>query len=745
MDSFDKTWQRLFAEDEDGKPTKSGRAGCMVNTTLLVLAGLLGLFILLGVLRGFFTEWLWFDSLGYSSVYTTILWTKVGVFFLAAAFFLVVFLGNLVLATRLSPKTESKFWPWAIVSRLRSMLRINVILGTALLSLIFGMVAQGNWEVILRYLNGQPFGMTDPVFQREISFYIFSLPFLNLLQGWLMGVLIVTVLGSAGVYLLSYGIQRIKFDYSRRVMAHIGGILILILGLFAWSYWLGIWELVFSSQGTVFGAGYTDLHASLPAQWILLVVVVIIIGVVLVSIFRRSYRLPLYALGAWIVIGIVAGGIYPALVQRLQVEPNELDREEQYINYNIQFTNQAFALDRIVEEQFAAEDAPTPADIAQNQLTVSNIRLWDPRPLKSTYNQLQSFRPYYDFYDVDIDRYMIDGKYRQVMLSARELSADKLPSEAQTWINRRLQFTHGYGFTMSPVNEIGTDGLPVLQMRDIPPTGVLELTQPEIYYGEKTNDYVIVKTKTEELDYATGAETVYGFYQGDGGVSLNGFIRRLVYAWQFGDFNILISGQLTSESRILYNRNIQRRVNQLAPFLKLDSDPYLVNLEGRLFWIQDAYTISDRYPYSEPVNNGLNYIRNSVKAVIDAYNGSVIFYITDSSDALIQTYRAIFPELFVSMDLIPESLRAHLRYPEDMFSIQATVYQTYHMRDARVFYNKEDLWAVPNEVYFGNQQQPMDPYYVIMKLPGQEKEEFLLMQPFTPANKDIAIGWLAAR
>jgi len=475
-----------------------------------------------------------------------------------------------------------------------------------------------------------------------------------------------------------------------------------------------------------------------------LVVVVIFMGIILVSVLRRNFRWPLYGLVGWIVAAIIVGGIFPALVQRFQVQPNELARERPYIEYNIQFTREAFALSQLEEQPFPAEEAPSLQDVEQNEVTINNIRLWDHRPLKDTYNQIQSIRLYYDFHDVDVDRYLIDGEYRQVMLSARELSAEKLAVEAQTWVNRRLQFTHGYGIALSPVNEVSAEGLPILWVKDIPPVGDFSIERPQVYFGEKTNDYVIVGTKTEEFDYPMGDENVYGYYQGEDGVSLDSFIRRLVYAWQFTDFNILISGELTPESRVLYYRNIQERVNHLAPFLELDSDPYLVVMEGRLFWIQDAYTTTDRYPYSEPLGGGLNYIRNSVKAVIDAYDGSVTFYIIDPEDALIRTYQAIFPQLFAPAGQMPESLRVHLRYPEDMFNIQASVYQSYHMRDARVFYNKEDLWAVPKEVYAGTEQL-MEPYYIIMRLPDEEKEEFLLMLPFTPVRKNNTIGWLAAR
>ena len=747
LDSLYRQWQQLqrwFPQKKGREAAPPARRQWATARIFLIAAGILLLFVLINVFKGVYTEWLWFSSLGYGSVYATILKTKVLVFFLAAIIFGLLFLGNLVLATRLAPKTEAHLWPWEIVRRLQPILRLNVILVTVVLSIIFGLVAQGNWEVILRFFNGQPFGIADPVFHEEVSFYVFSLPFLHSLQGWLMGVLTITLLGSAGVYLLSYTVQRLKFDFALPVLSHIGGLVIAILGLFAWGYRLNIWELVFSTQGVVFGASYADMHAKLPAQWILFSVVLICMALVVVSILRHNFRWLAYGIGGWIVAAILIGSIFPTLIQRFQVQPNELALETPYIEYNIQFTREAFALNRIEEQSFPAEDTPSPQDVAQNEATINNIRLWDHRPLKDTYNQIQAIRLYYDFNDVDVDRYTIDGEYRQVMLSARELSAEKLAGQAQTWVNRRLQFTHGYGIALSPVNEVSTEGLPVLLVKDIPPVGDFNIEQPQIYFGEKTNLYIIVNTKTQEFDYPMGDENVYGYYQGEDGVSLGSLFRRLVYAWQFGDINILISGELTPESRVLYYRNIQERVNHLAPFLELDNDPYLVVMEGRLFWIQDAYTTTDRYPYSEPLGNGLNYIRNSVKAVIDAYDGSVTFYITDPEDALIQTYQSIFPNLFVPAEQMPQSLRVHIRYPEDMFNIQASVYQTYHMRDARVFYNKEDLWAVPRELYFGS-EQAMEPYYIIMRLPDEEKEEFLLMLPFTPVNKNNTIGWLAAR
>ncbi len=464
----------------------------------------------------------------------------------------------------------------------------------------------------------------------------------------------------------------------------------------------------------------------------------------LIVVLRRWRHSLIIPVGLWVVSTIIFGSIYPALVQRFQVEPSELAKESPYIEHNIHFTRLAFGLDQIEEEDFPVELAPSEQDIAQNSATMNNIRLWDHRPLKDTYNQIQSIRLYYDFVDIDVDRYQIDGDSRQVMLAARELSPEKLPSQAQTWVNRRLQFTHGYGIAMSPTIEVSEEGLPNLWVKDVPPIGKIEIEQPEIYYGEKTNDYVIVGTRVEEFDYPKGDTNVYTKHTAENGIEIGSFIRKLAFAWELGDINILISGELTPESQLLYRRNIQQRVRHIAPFLKLDSDPYIVIDNGELFWVQDAYTVSGRFPYSQPTPGGINYVRNSVKVVINAYDGLTTFYLVDPEDALVNTYAAIFPALFTPMEAMPESLQAHLRYPQDLFQIQASMYQTYHMQDPRVFYNKEDLWTTPFETY-ADTERPVEPYYVIMRLPGEEQEEFILMLPFTPTQKDNMITWLAAR
>ena len=744
VSQLQRDFERWFGEGGRGRSTggKSGRGG----RGFLIVVTTIALLVLFGsIAKGIYTEWLWFGSLGYANVYTTILGTRVLLFFVAAAVFALLFGGNILVASRLAPKGAASGPGQSILPALQRFSRAAVVAVTGFLSVMFGLAAQANWETVLRFLNGQSFGAVDPVFSREVGFYVFSLPFLSLIRGWLLTAIVFSLIAAAIVYAIAYTSQQKRFDNARPVLIHAAVLVVAIAGLSAMSYWLGIWDLVYSPRGAVFGAGYTDMHAQLPAQWALFAATILLGVLVLVALARRRVRWAAYGVGLWLVLGIVIGQIVPGLMQRLQVEPNELKLETEYIEYNIEATRHAFGLDRIEEQDYAAEPMPSAQDISDNELTIRNIRLWDHRPLLDTYNQIQAIRLYYDFLDVDVDRYTIGDEYRQVMLAARELSQEKLAGEAQTWVNKKLQFTHGYGVTMSPVNEVAPEGgLPVLWLRDIPPTGVLDVSRPQIYYGEKTNDYVIVGTETEEFDYPMGDTNVYGFYEGDGGVPIGSLFRRAMYAWEFADFNILISSQLSGQSRMLYHRNVFERVTRLAPFLSVDADPYIVVSEGELKWIVDCYTTSTRYPYSEPLDNGVNYIRNSVKAVVDAYNGSVDLYVTEPDDAVLQTYATVFPDLFKPLSEMPDSLRSHLRYPLDLFDIQSSVYRSYHMTDARVFYNKEDLWAIPKEFYSGGERQT-EPYYVIMKLPGSDEEEFLLMLPFTPSNKNNAIGWLAAR
>jgi len=447
--------------------------------------------------------------------------------------------------------------------------------------------------------------------------------------------------------------------------------------------------------------------------------------------------------GLAIILGtmVVAGSIIPSLVQKIIVKPNELERERRYIAYNIENTRRAYNLDRIREKDFIVNENLTMADIMKNRLTIENIRIWDERPLQETYQQLQSIRLYYDFSGIDVDR--------QVTLSAREISVDQLSPQARTWVNRHLVYTHGYGLALNPVNQVTQEGLPNLLVKDLPPvTRGIGVKRPEIYYGEKTRNYVIVRTEEKEFDYPKGDSNVYATYQGEGGVPVNSFLRRLLFAVTFKSSDILFTGYLTPQSRIMFHRVIDKRVKKIAPFLQFDRDPYLVIADGNLFWILDGYTTTSMYPYSSRMSEKfrlqINYIRNTVKAVVNAYTGKVDFYVIDEADPIIQSFMEIFPDLFRPFDEMPESLKSHIRYPRDLFDIQVAMYRSYHMNDVQVFYNQEDLWQIPNEVY-ADTQQKMEPYYIIIKPPGEKREEFLLMLPFTPSKKSNMIAWLAAR
>jgi len=735
--NLDKLWGK-----ENSKPPQSKNKQRPTRWWLIVIGALVFFFIIAAIGKGIYTEWLWFNSLGFSGIYTTILTTRLWLFAVGALAFFALLVSNLFLARRLSPVSGDNVSIGQGLVVVRRMLDIGILGMAIFLSLIFGLVTSGQWETILRFSNATNFNIIEPLLGRDVAFYIFNLPLYHFVQGWLVWATVIILIFTATIYGLNIGFRRAAFTTA--IKGHLSALGAIIFFLIAWSYRLKIFGLLYSHRGVIFGAGYTDAHAQLLAWRILIVVAVISGMLLLICVLRRWRHSLIIPVGLWIVSTIIFGSIYPALVQRFQVEPSELAREEPYIEHNIHFTRLAFGLEQIEEEDIPVEVAPSEQDIAQNSATMNNIRLWDHRPLKDTYNQIQSIRLYYDFVDIDVDRYQIDGGYRQVMLAARELSPERLPSEAQTWVNRRLQFTHGYGVALSPVNEVSEQGLPNLWVKDVPPIGMIEIERPEIYYGEKTDDYVIVGTRVEEFDYPKGDTNVYTKYAGESGIEIGSFIRKLAFAWELGDINILISGELTPESQLLYRRNIQQRVQHIAPFLKLDSDPYIVIDNGELFWVQDAYTVSGRYPYSQPTSGGLNYIRNSVKIVTSAYDGSITFYLIDPEDALVNTYAAIFPALFTPIEVMPESLRAHLRYPQDLFQVQFSMYQTYHMQDPRVFYNKEDLWTTPFETY-ADTEQVMEPYYIIMRLPGEEREEFLLMLPFTPPQKDNMITWLAAR
>jgi len=697
------------------------------------------------------TDWFWFQEVGYQKVFTV---TLVAQMKLAAIFgiaFFVIFYLNLFLASRLSSRGQ---WvdqndlipipPWEVGNQPLGTL---ILLGSIIFSVFAALRGSAHWEIFLRFFNATPFGLSDPIFNRDIGFYVFQFPFLDHLYGWLMTVLILTVIATALLYFIRRSFQFIPPQTFRITPAARNHLAVLIAALFfvgTGGAWLELNEILFSKRGVVFGPGYTDVTTQL---WMLKVLMGVTVfgGLTFLSLpFRKDWRIPALGVAALLVVLIVGTGIYPSLVQRFKVVPNEIVLEKPYLERNIKYTRIAYKLNALEDQEFPAEESLTREDLRRNDLTIKNIRLWDHAPLLTTYSQLQEIRTYYKFVDVDNDRYTINGEYRQVMLSPRELSYPALP--ARTWVNEHLNYTHGYGAVLGPVNRITREGLPEFFIKDIPPVSSanIKITRPEMYYGEISNEYVFVKTKRPEFDYPVGEKNVYSHYEGKGGVPLS-FWRKLLFAARFGSFTILLSNDITSESRVMYYRKISDRVTRVAPFLRLDGDPYLViSSEGRLLWFLDGYTVSDRFPYSEPVRNLGNYIRNSVKAVVDAYDGTVKLYISDPTDPLIQTYSKIFPGILKPLEAMEPELRSHIRYPPGFLSIQAKMYSTYHMEDPQVFYNKEDLWAIPRTSGQGGEQE-MQPYYTIMKLPDEKKEEFVLLLPFTPSKKDNMAAWLAAR
>jgi uncharacterized membrane protein (UPF0182 family) len=697
--------------------------------------------------RTFYTDYLWFSSLGYQSVLMKIISTQVLLFLLGTTIFIVLAVPNLYAARR----AALRMWPFGgkkltsdkYEAGLSLLLRVAVII-TVLIGFLLATRLSGGWQSFLFYLNQLPFNETDPIFQRDFSFHIFTLPVFALFRSWMINVVVAIMLIAVAFYYINFALRGEVFALRGAVRSHLailGAFLFILIGV---GHWLDRYELLYSPTGAVFGVGYTDDHITLPARTILTFVAFISAILLAFAAFTPSNKIPAIAVGLWVVFTLVGGNVLPGVYQRLRVEPSELARERPYLANNIEYTRQAYGLKDLETKSHPALGIVDPQTVAENQGTLQNVRLWDEGPLLQSYNQIQFFRLYYDFMAVHTDRYMYNDQIRQVMLATRELSAEKLPAEAQRWVNRRLQFTHGYGVAMSPVTEVEEGGRPSFFIRDLPPIGEFELERPEIYYGLKSLNYLIVRSGMEEFNYPGPAGPVYTRYEGTGGVELSSFFRRLFYAWQFADINILISGEINPDSLIQYRRTVPERFSTITPFLLRDREAYSVVADGRLFWIQDAYTTTSRYPYSTRWAGRFNYIRNSVKAVVDAYHGTVDYYIADPNDPLILTYQAIFPDLFKPMDEMPEFLKAHVRYPMDMFTVQTEMLLQYHMEDPVVFYNKEDQWSIPVQSSFG-QTQPLKPYYIVARLPGEEKEEFLLIQPFTPVNRHNLVGWMAVR
>jgi uncharacterized protein len=732
------------------------------NIKWIIIGLILLVVIIVGAIASIYIDLIWFKSVQYIAVFWKILLTKgVVMLFFAAVFFILSFL-NLSYARRFAPEfqveiSQDEFErPEIQLYKSLQNIKVNkklVFWFSLIIALFMGFSEGANWEKILIYLNRTSFGITDPVFNRDIGFYMFSLPFWEYVRNWLSFALTIITVVVGAIYILK---KAVKYEYKKLIIetpvkVHLSLLVGLILILKSWQYWLNIYKILYSTRGVIFGAGYTEIHATLLALRILMVLALACAVLFFVTARRQDWKLPILGLIVLMGVSILLGGIYPEIIHRAVVLPNESSKERPYILNNIEATRAAYGLDKIKEEEFPVKDEISFEDIEKNKETIGNIRLWDWSPLQQTLKQIQAIRLYYDFYSVDVDRYYFNGTYQQVIISPRELDKDKIPEKARTWVNEVLTYTHGYGVVVNPVNKISGEGLPELLIKDIPPVSSVNITitRPEIYYGEITKDYVVVKTKAKEFDYPKGDDNVYSTYEGSGGLLVSSLWRRILFSIKYSNLQILLTTNFTPESRIMIYRNIQERVRKVAPFLSYDNDPYIViSKEGKLFWIQDAYTISNNYPYSTPFytpfKGYLNYIRNSVKVIIDAYNGTMNFYIVDQKDPLVKVYQNIFPQLFKNFDQMPDDLKEHIRYPKDLFQIQAELYSTYHMLDADVFYNKEDYWNIPNEIYAENEIK-VEPYYIVTKLPGHQREEFILMTPFTPSSKDNMIAWLAAK
>ena len=721
--------------DDDTPPVRRGNP----RRLLWFLIPLL-IFLFFNQIIGFVADWFWYDSLGLTSVLVTRIVAKLGLFLAGAVLFWLIVALNIYLARRFSPNGLSGTPLEQTVSAFGLRVAPVALAIAAILAFFVGVSTAATWEALLLYFNQSQFGLTDPIFGRDVGFFVFTLPIWQMLRSWLMFTLIVSLV-AAGVV---SGIGWHGWDVRTRVLVHLGALGSLILVLIAWQYRINAFQLVFSTRGVVFGAGYADEKAQLPAFNLLTIVTLITAAALMVTVFRRrAWRAIVVLLVVWIAVAIIAGNVFPSFIQRFRVSPNELALERPYIENNISFTRTAFDLNEIEVQNYVVDDSVTVQEVLAEAETLTNVRLWDYRPLLQTYNQIQALRQYYEFNDIDIDRYELDGQRKQVMLSGRELVPDQLSEDAQTWVNQKLVYTHGYGVAASSVSQVTRDGLPEFYLQDIPSQGVITVTRPQLYFGELTDGYVIGRTGEPEFDYPSGDGNVMTQFDADTGIATS-LLARLLFAVRFADINLLLNGDIDSDSQLLWRRNIRERVREVASFLRYDQDPYIVIDEaGEVWWMMDAYTASNRFPYSDPFE-GINYIRNSVKIVINAYDGTMKFYIVDENEPIIAAYRQIFPALFASMDDMPDDMKRHIRYPADMFTIQALVYRTYHMTDPNEFYNREDMWAWPEEL-FEDQAQPMQPYYVLMQLPGEDKLEFMQILPFTPANRENMISWMSAK
>lgn len=746
-------------EEQARKRQPSGRAIRWVKRALIGIPTAIVLLILLVNGANIAVELLWFGSLGIPDVFLTILKTQLLLFFGGGALFFAAFFLSTTLAYRLA---QRRWAAWGRAGDIETagrrtppaLVLVAILALGGLIALWLGATLSGQWDPALRLPHRTDMGIADPIHGRDVSYYLFVLPVLLIAKSWLLVAAIIILVVTAVVYFIWLIMPQTRgqreegrgmvLRVGRPIQVHLSLLAAVPMAMLAWHQALSLDQLVYAGRGATLGATFADVNVLAPALWLGIIVAALgAVGLVAGAFVRLLWVGPA-ALGLWALVWLFGQTMLPAVVHRFVVLPAELETERPYIEHNMTFTRQAYGLDKVKETDYPAQDAVTREEIEANAVTLRNVRLWDSLPSLATYNQIQSIRLYYNFLGSDFDRYHLDNEYRQVIISARELVPENLDAAAQTFVNRRLKFTHGYGVVISPVNEVTPEGLPELFVQDVPPKGKLSITRPEIYYGEWAGDWVLTKTDTPEFDYPRGESNVETIYAGESGVAIGSFWRRLLFAWYLGDINLLISRHVQPDTTLLFRRNILERLLRVAPFLLPDPDPYIVAHDGGLYWIQDAYTASTFYPYSQPSPLGVNYIRNSVKIVTNAYDGSVQYYIADDSDPLIRAYAQAFPGLFQPLSAMPQGLRAHIRYPQGIFSVQSIMYRLYHVKDVQAFYNREDLLAIPAEVR-GDTQRPVEPYYVIMRLPGEQREEFVLLLPYTPNNKNNMSNWLAAR
>ncbi len=700
------------------------------------------------------TDFYWFKEVGFEPVFTRVFAVQSALWCLAALLTVGTLFLNWKVASKVSrrpfiviePENISSPLPLPQIAEIKPLLRTLLIAGLALFTLLAANWASNQWESLLKFFYGVPFGAKDPVFGRDIGFYVFHLPFYKFLFQFSLTLVIISFVMTLGIYLVNARVYLTQrglqiADGAKIHWAVLGGFVCVLM---ACHFQISMYDLLQAQRTLAPGAGFADLNAYLPCLKILRIIGVLSAILLWVSPYYLDLKI-IFAAVLLMVVGPLLARTYSETVQKFQVAPNEIVKETPYIQQAIKATREAYGLSNIQELEFNPKESLTSEALKANDLTIKNIRLWEHKPLLTSYGQLQEIRTYYDFLDADNDRYLINGELRQVMLSVRELSPESLPS--RIWINEHLTYTHGYGICMGPVNRVSPEGLPEFFIKDLPPKSSIDLqiSRPEIYFGEAKANYCIVKTASKEFDYPSGEENVYSTYAGEGGVPVENYLRRLLFAARFGELKILFSGDIKDDSRFMYYRSVRARVEQAAPFIRFETDPYaVITKDGRIVWIIDGYSTTDHYPYSEELG-GINYVRNSIKATVDAYHGTIHLYISDPADPLIQTYSKIFPDVFEPIEKMPDDLRAHIRYPQTLLNIQARIYSTYHMTKPQDFYNKEDIWKIPMRVA-GGANQAMEPYYTIMKLAGQEqKEEFILMVPFTPAKKENMISWMAAR